>query len=227
MNSIVKKESYDYSCESGFSNFPDGFKFRYSEDGDICLSTDCSTWAKKLIHNLPLSDYIESEGFTPPKVLHFPEFGTREKKKKRKESVGNYIENCESCNRQMDTTFSFFGRLVCEQCNIELKKQKCRFCGFKNRIAELFCNEGKVYQSFEAQTQDYCLELTLYHMMSDYCENCYKEEYTSGIYGKIQMEFFEQADDDFFQGVRRSCRVCGDFTGDEGLICYYCISLGF
>ena len=128
MNSIVEKESYDY--ESGFSNFSDGFKFCYSEDGDICLSTDCSTWAKKLIHNLPLSDYIESEAFIPPKVLHFPEFGTKRKKKKRtqeektqektqerKESVGNYIE--------------------------------------------------------------------------------------------------------------RRCRVCGDFTGDEENICYYCISLGF
>lgn len=217
MNSIVEKESYDY--ESGFSNFSDGFKFCYSEDGDICLSTDCSTWAKKLIHKLPLSDYIECESFVPPKVLHFPEFGTKKRTQQRKESVGNYIENCESCNRYMDTTFSFFGRLVCEQCNIELEKQKCRLCGSKNRIAELFCNEGKVYQS--SQTQDYCLELTLYNMMSDYCENCYKEEDNSA------MEFLQEGDDDFQNYNERRCRVCGDFTGDEENICYYCISLGF
>ena len=227
MDSIEKKDyQYEYSTGCGFSNFPDGFKFRYTEDGDICLSTDCSTWAKKLINNVRLSDYLECESLVPPEVLHFPEFGTQERKKSRKESIGNYIENCESCNRHMDTTFSFCGRLVCDQCNFELKKQKCRYCGSNNRIAEFFCNEGKVYQSSEAQTGDYCLELALYHMMFDYCSKCYKQEYASGIYSRIQFDFLEQEDDYEYVHHER-CRVCGDATDGGDLICYYCTNLGF
>ena len=212
MNSIVEKESYDYSC--GFSNFPDGFKFRYSEDGDICIATDCSTWAKKLINNLPLSDYIDCEAFIPPAVLHFPEFGTRERKKKRKESVGNYIENCECCNQHIDTTFSFFGKLVCDSCNSELKLQKCKFCDSKNRIAEMFCNEGRVYKQEDLETEDFCLQLTLYNMMRDYCSKCYKEDYDSLIYFRQEEDYEE----DYGEG----CRLCRGYTDGEGDICYYC-----
>lgn len=211
----IEKQSYDYS---GLSNFPDGFKFRYSEDGDICFATDCSTWAKKLINNLPLSVYLESEALVPPEVLHFPEFGTRERKKLRKESVGNYIEDCESCKQHMDATFSFCGRLVCYSCNNELKRQKCNCCGAKNRIAELFCNEGKVYQA--PYCEDYFLELTLWNTMSYYCSNCYKEEYASYIYSNIQMDFLRQ--DDYEEDYGEGCRVCRGPTAGQGDICYYC-----
>ena len=217
MNKNIDMTIYgDYSY-SGFSNFPDGFKFKYNKDGEICLATDCSTWAKKLVDNMPLPEYLESEALVPPEVLHFPEFGTQERKKRRKESVGNYIENCESCNFYMDKTFNFYGRLVCEDCNNELKKQKCS-CGSNNRIAEMFCNEGKVYQA--PYCDDFCLELTLWNTMRYYCSKCYREEYAPGIYSTMKLEILRQdtEDEDYGEG----CRVCFGPTAGEGDICYYC-----
>ena len=232
-------KSIDMTIDSGFSNFSDGFKFKYNKEGEICLATDCSTWAKKLVNNMNLPDYLESEALVPPEVLHFPEFGTREKKKRRKESVGNYIENCEACNNYMDKTFNFYGRLVCDFCINELKKQKCS-CGANNRIAEMFCNEGKIYQAQECE--DYCLEMTLWNMMRYYCSKCYHEEYALGTYSTMQFEILlqdEEDDEDYDDERRRQdyellrqeyeyeedygegCRICRGYTAGQD-ICYYC-----
>ena len=218
MNTNIDMTNYSYSC-GGFSNFSDGFKFKYNEDGEICLVTDCSTWAKKLLNNMPLPEYLESEALVPPEVLHFPEFGTQDRKKKKiKESVGNYIENCEACKIPMNTTHSFYGRLVCDFCITELKKQKCN-CGANNRIAEMFCDEGKVYQA--PYCHDYCLELTLWNTMRFYCSKCYREEYLPGLYANTQFEILRQDSDD--EGYdEEGCRVCRGPTAGAGDICYYC-----
>jgi hypothetical protein len=204
MDSISENKSYDYESKAccGFSNFPDGFKFKYNDDGDVCLSTDCSSWAKKLVHDMPLSDYIESESFVPPKVLHLPEFGNFERKKKRKETVGNYIEDCEYCWEYMDKTFNFCGNLVCARCNDILKNDKCKICGEKNMFAELFCNEGLVYTK-ECEDQSY------YNMMTDYCNKCKSD---------LSLYFAPCDEEEYEQG----CRVCRGPTAGEGDICYYC-----
>lgn len=185
----------------GFLNFPDGLKFKYNEEGDICIATDCSTWAKKLVDNMPLSEYLESEGLVPPEVLHFPEFGTRERRKKRKESIGNYIENCEYCSEHMDMTFKLCGNLVCSQCNYTLKNYKCKLCNKMNMFAEQFRG---IYEYLD--TDNYSIEQTFFNIMKDSCK-CYDH-----------LPYYFHEEDDYGEG----CRVCRGYTAGEGDICYYC-----
>lgn len=143
-----RENIYDYctshsSSECGFSRFTDGFKFKYNCNGEICLATDCSTWAKRLLNDMPLPQYIESETVVPSSdFLTFPEFGTLERKKQwKKESVGNYIEDCELCGEYMEKTFNFYGKLVCNKCNECLKKQKCNLCKGFNSFVINFIND--------------------------------------------------------------------------------------
>lgn len=170
MNSTTKV-SYDYS---GFSKFPDGSKFKYNEEGEICLSTDCSNWAKRLLHNLPLHDYIDSEELVPPsEFLSFPEFGSRErmKRKGRKESVGNYIEDCEFCGEYMEKTFQFYGKLVCESCITFLKKEKCSLCSMHNIYVDMFI-EDYISIPFETRfVKNMMVDSDIYF----YCNTCYKK----------------------------------------------------
>lgn len=148
MISSQENNTYDYLCstpsfESGFSRFPDGSKFKYNCDGEICLAIEGSTWAKRLLKNMPLYKYLESEWVVPQSdFLTFPEFGTLERKKQwKKESVGNYIEDCELCGEYMEKTFNFHEKLVCNNCNESLKKQKCTLCKGFNSFVINFIND--------------------------------------------------------------------------------------
>jgi len=161
--------TYDYSC--GFSRFPDGSKFKYGHDGEVCLSTDCSSWAKRLLHNLPLPDYIDSEALVPPyEFLSFPEFGTLEKKKLRKESVGNYIEDCEFCGEYMEKSFRFYKNLICGPCNQALKKEKCSLCKERpNMYAEMFMEDYDTSAPFGTRfVKNMVVDSNIYY----YCSTC-------------------------------------------------------
>ena len=102
MNQIDSTYSYDYNC--GFSQFPDGWKFKYNQEGEICFSTDCSTWSKILLNNMKIDDYIYSSQFVPEKILYFPNFGNTKKYKKSRrdtETINNYIDTCDFCNCEL------------------------------------------------------------------------------------------------------------------------------
>lgn len=164
MNSTTKVVSYDYESPCGFSKFPDGSKFKYNGDGEVCLSTDCSTWAKRLLHNLPLPDYIDSEAFVPPcEFLSFPMFGTQERRRKqrRKESVSNYIENCECCGTYMEKTFYIDieeYKLICESCNQFLQQHNCALCkGRPNKFVERFVKSKTPLDETIAVEEQYCV----------------------------------------------------------------------
>ena len=141
---ISNNENISYDYQSGFSRFTDGSKFKYNDQGDICLSTGCSTWAKRLLHDVPLSMYIQAEEEVQPlsDFLTFPEFGTLKRKRQwKKESVGNYIEDCEYCGEYMEKTFRFYGKLVCFQCRESLKKQNCDRCDDFNSHVNTFIED--------------------------------------------------------------------------------------
>jgi hypothetical protein len=127
--------------ESTFLQFKDGSKFKYNENGQVCLATNCTTWAKRLLHNLPLDDYLASESLVPPKdPFTSPNFGTKKRQKKIKESIDNYTANCAYCDRPFEGiwTHQFHGKLVCIGCLKYFKKQVCSFCFQKTVFAEEF-----------------------------------------------------------------------------------------
>lgn len=203
MNTNSSNMTYDYSC-GGFSRFPDGSNFKYSDDGEICLATDCSTWAKQLLNNLPLPEYLYSEALVPPERMLFPEFGTLErKKKKKKESVGNYIEDCEFCGEYMEKTFSCSleeddYKLICDDCNEFLKREKCLLC--KQRPNRYF---EKVLTNSD------------YLAGEDYCSTCWGNlTQLSNAYFSGRSDY-EEEDRDL-----DACMGCGADSG--GSLCYYC-----
>ena len=227
MNFSMEVKSYDYTESCGFSMFPDGSKFKYGDDGEICLATDCSTWAKRLINNLPLPDYIESETLVPPETLSFPEFGTLERKKRKKESVGKYIEDCEFCGEYMEKTYSFFGKLVCKVCITHLKNEKCLTCTNNNQHAQLFVDDvedlpfGQRYIKDEDDKE------------SDYCRICnyqlkmvYEKDPILGAY--YHSYLLAGGDDDrFYESmIEDTCQVCGEECGNSSL-CRDCRSWVF
>jgi hypothetical protein len=212
MNSTTEMVSYDYSSSvCGFSNFPDGSKFKYNEDGEVCLSTDCSTWAKRLLHNLPLPDYIDSEKLVPPFELSFPEFGTRERRKKvKKESVGNYIEDCEFCGDYMEKTFSFYGKLVCEHCIHILKREKCMYCSNHNMYTNIFIEEDYSSVPFGARyVKDNVYDTDSFW----YCNTCY--EYVTSCF-----EPYNRLDEGYNLFHLEACPSGGNESG--GSLCYWC-----
>jgi hypothetical protein len=205
--------SYDYDC--GFSRFPDGSKFKYDYDGEICLATDCSTWAKRLINNLPLPEYLYSGSLVPSETLYFPEFGTRERKKGKKESVGNYIEDCEFCGEYMEKTFRFYGKLVCKVCILRLKEdEKCLTCSNINQYAELFTNDVEKTPFGQRYIKD---------DESDYCEDCscrlkmvYKDDPILGAY--YHSYLLTGGEDDY----EEHCQVCGEESINNSSVCEDC-----
>ena len=218
----------DYST-CGFSRFPDGSKFKYDEDGEICLATDCSTWAKRLLNNLPFADYIESEEFVPPsEFLSFPEFGTLEKKKKgKKESVGNYIEDCEFCGVYMEKTFSFQGKLVCKKCITLLKREKCLTCSNSNQYAQLFIDDVEEIPFSNRYIKDET------DKEAEYCQDCsykikmvYEDDPILGAYFHSLL-LAGGVEDRFYQIMsENTCQVCGDDCGNSSL-CQDCRSWVF
>jgi hypothetical protein len=233
-----KNNSYDY--DFGFSRFPDGFKFKYNDDGEICFSTDCSTWAKRVLNNLPLPEFLESEAFNPPsEILSFPDFGTIEKKKKwKKEKVGNYIEDCEFCGSFMEKTFRFCGKLVCEPCNQFLKYEKCFLlsCGNMNRFCKIFIEDC------EKTNIPFNLRF-IRDNDSTFCQYCYEENvrsrdlyfrYNTGQnwiehneydqdWEQVVQNMYNQYTDEDYQA--EACRICESENG--GSICRDCRLNGF
>jgi hypothetical protein len=226
MNSFNSNMSYDYfSCSDicGFSYFTDDKEFKYTEDGDICISTDASNWAKKLINNMSLEKYIESEALVPPEKLSFPEFGTRERAKKiRKESVGNYIESCELCNDSLENgthRLAKVNKLVCSDCFEYAKNlNPCGLC-FGDSNLYMFIN-GLVAKKN-------------YKYMNIYCVDCIKE-FNIEINPAVEWEYYEnqhyenqhyeqdeteQQEDELVN--EDECLGCGGYSVDGG-ICYYC-----
>ena len=124
------------------NNFKDGSKFKYNNKGQVCFSNDCSSWAKRVLHNLPLDDYLESEALVPPKApFTVPNFGTKERPpKQKKETIDNYVEACESCTCPFEGswTYQFYGKLVCKRCLGYFKKQVCRVCKQPTVLAKEF-----------------------------------------------------------------------------------------
>ena len=212
--------TYDYnSC--GFSRFQDGFKFKYGHDGEVCLATDCSNWAKRLLHNLPLPDYIDSEALVPPsEFLSFPDFGTLERKKMRKESVGKYIEDCEFCGQYMEKTFRFYKNLVCEPCNEALKREKCSLCKESpNMYAEMFIENHDISVPFGTGFIKN-ITLTVDSDIYYYCSRC-KDNLTH-----LSNSYFNRSNDmEEYNRMQQedydleACPGCGANTGG---ICYWC-----
>lgn len=218
--------SYDYVPDyCGFSMFQDGSKFKYDEDGEICLATDGSTWAKRLINNMPLPDYIDSKSLIPPvETLLFPEFGSLERKKKKKESVGNYIEDCEFCGKYMEKTFSFYGKLVCEGCIARLKDERCLTCSNKNQYAELFVDDVEDLPFEQRYVKDEA------DNEADYCQICscrlkmvYEDDPILGAYYHSYL-LTGGEDDRFYESM--TCQVCGENCGNSSL-CQDCRSWVF
>lgn len=211
-------------CEGVFSRFTDDTKvFKYSRDGDICISTDCSTWAKVLLNDMKLSDYIDSEALVPTEdPFTFPNFGTREKTKRRKESVGNYIEECELCNSSMETVHRFNGfesYLVCTDCyeySKGLRWLNCIYCHRKSTVK---------YDMFIDGTYKKNILYTTSFLWDTTCKDCIEERY--GYIERVPIEqlpteelYFDPLDQENYYDDE-ICISCREENSGGGF-CYYC-----
>jgi hypothetical protein len=238
MNSQSEMNIYDYSnsCSAicGFSHFTDDKEFKYGNDGDICISTNSSTWAKKLLNNMRLDDYLESESFVPPPELTFPNFGTRDKPKKGvKESVGNYIESCELCQDSLEKgahrLVNIDNKLVCFDCfdYVNNKSHMCFFCK---------CQPTHYYTMFLNGSLDLTEQI---HDENNYCKDCIKKlfqtqrptyylfgqyilnQYEDQPYEQDEYQYEYQQDEQEEYQQEDVCLSCGEYNTDGG-ICYYC-----
>lgn len=226
----TKVDSYDYDTFSRFTN--DKKEFKHGADGDIYISTDCSSWKDVLLNNMKLSDFIDSEALVPPETLTFPNFGTREKKKNRKETVGNYIDSCELCEGSLETgTFRFHcgvdKYLICSDCNKyakrELTKKYCIYCHQNPPEHYNMFIDGRYKEYLVSPYKEMmCVHCILYRF-GDYALTDIPNQ------GVVQDEDYHsdeehypivQQDDDFEyeEEICISCR--GESSG--GGICYWC-----
>lgn len=118
------------TCETNNTNmFKDAHKFGKAEDGSIVFKTDCSTWAKVLLNNLPLDAHLFSQitspeiicnfGFSQPPVCHVEKkriLKNRLRLKRKKNPIG--IEKVEEEDNE---TVEWDHRPRCEHCDMLLE----------------------------------------------------------------------------------------------------------
>lgn len=191
----------------GFSRFKDGFKFKYDSNGEVCLSTDCSTWAKRVLNNMPLFDFIDSKQYIPPsEFLTFPEFGTLKQKKRRRESIDNYIEDCEFCGNYMEKSFKVGEKLICEHCNLFLKTETCSLCKnlniYHNMFLDYYDKNSVSFQTTLINNNNMTVDSNIFF----YCKTCNDN---LSLY-QYDTEFDLEA-----------CPGCG-VEDSAGSLCYMC-----
>jgi len=177
----------------GFSRFKDNLNFKYSNNGDICISNDCSTWSKVLINNMKLDDYFQCENTLPSYRLLLPNFGTKKKIKKGKETFDDYIDVCDLCNFKLGIDrYICYKNIICFECMNIIKLERCVHCKKNhNMFIEKYINKIITYKNniwiYIEGGNDY------FSLIGDYfCKNCFYEE------------------------VNR-CMNCGNYSGNESL----------
>ena len=173
MESKNDYNDYDYDI---FSKFTDKLNFDYNACGDICISTDCSSWSKVLLNNMRLDDYFESENTTPSsEFLSFPNFGTKKREKKKKETVEDYVDLCECCNHKLDIDrYIHNKKIICFQC-MDQMNNVCLACKNNDTIFREKIKDGTIMKkgrdSVYSDTGKYCL----IEYSKTYCKPCYRE----------------------------------------------------
>jgi len=155
--------------DCGFSKFVDGSKFKYNEYGEICLKGDYSNWSKRLLNNLTIEDYIDNQYLNPQSdFLTFPNFGNKISIKKRKETIGNYIENCELCDKNIDKAYKYYKKLVCKECIKNIEKETCTVCFEKNIYCQKFIESDTSIYSYHKNPKILFASDDFF-----YCQYCY------------------------------------------------------
>jgi hypothetical protein len=191
----------------GFSYFNDSKEFKYDNDGDIRISTDCSSWSKVLLNNMKLDDYLYSEALVPSDFLAFPVFKNNKRIKKRKESVGNYIENCEFCDEYLEKSYRFEDKIVCFGCMYYINLERCIECDEPNIQC---CNFMKCSPENRKIMRWNWYNSVNYYTEHSYCEKCYCPRYYQDMYSHYYE--YDLEDD--------NCTICGSESGHG--ICSTC-----
>jgi hypothetical protein len=212
----VSNKDMDYVETEGFSHFTDSKKFKYNEYGEILISTGSSSWANKLLNNMKIDDYFESEAVIPVIPTHFQQFENQKKiQKNKKESVKNLIEECEICNISFEnyahrlyyTAECYTDKLVCLSCfdyennKIKCNDPECNNPNFATHMREINKGTGSIYE-YEYYNMKYA------SLACHYCEVCIERIIEQ------DQQYPEEINEDI-------CIQCGcDKPG--GGICYYC-----
>ena len=158
------QENMNQDMNQDMTMFKDAKKFTTKIDGDIHISTDCSTWAKVLINNLKLDDYLYSEQCLPPFELLLPNFGTREKKKKK-----HIEEPCESCGDELGLDrYIHRKKIICLPCMNHVKNC-CSSC--KQNYTLLYQEKNKLIPPIMFAYIDFQAHI---NGITTYCKNCYR-----------------------------------------------------
>ena len=187
----------------GFSHFTDSKKFKYNEYGEILISTDSSSWANKLLNNMKLDDYFESESLIPIIPTNFPNFESQKKiKKGKKESVGNLIEECDICNapfenyahRLINNTNNTY-KLTCQICfKFAMNINICKVANCCNSVichTKLMNNSNnklkEIYLLSNVRYYKLCRNYCEYHVYFDFNLKWYERVYTTKdkLYDKL------------------------------------------
>ena len=90
---------------SSFSNFVDGNNFKYTDDGNIALNYDNSTWRNVLLNNMLLEDYVNSQYITPT-IQSEPVYDMNINKKIQKYNKFDERINNKKCNKNINKNSS-------------------------------------------------------------------------------------------------------------------------
>jgi hypothetical protein len=171
---MESKDEYEYNI---FSKFTDKLNFKYNAYGDICISTDCSSWSKVLMNNMRIDDYFEGENITPSsEFLSFPNFGTKTRTiKKKKESIEDYIDLCECCNGKLDIDrYIHNKKIICIHC-MDRINNLCSVCKKNDTIFIEKINDRTIIKKgrktvYSDTGKNYFIENS-----ESYCKPCYRE----------------------------------------------------
>jgi hypothetical protein len=207
MENQIESKINDYDVENPFNNFRDSLKFKYNDNGDICISTDKTSWVRVLLNNMKLDDYFQSENTVP--VLSFPCVQNKINCKSRKKAIQDNLELCEICDSELDLDrYIYQKKIVCCSC-IDKISSMCSICKTTDSIrtekikANLIIKKWKIYVYIDTG-KSYNLEYSDY-----YCKSCYRE-YVDDEYDRCSNCGIEcESDRENVITLCRECKIWG------------------
>jgi len=176
-----------------FETFIDGDKFKYTEDGNIALNYDNSSWRNVLLNNMLLEDYMYSQYIVPQTEIT-PVYDMNVNKK-----IEKYLNN----DKHIDKN-------IIKNKNNKNNKNKYRLSRKKN-IDKIKKNIrlNNIFDNYDSNQN----EIKEVMWIKNYCDICGVNEETNNDDLCIFCEFYNE-----YMEVCPSCNIYNG-SGDICLLC--------
>lgn len=226
---------------SSFSNFVDGNKFKYTDDGNIALNYDNSTWRNVLLNNMLLEDYVNSQYITPT-IQSKPVYDMNINKKIQKYNKFDERINNKKCNKNINKNSICKNDCKCnndENLNIDdisknenyiikdnfyvningfnkdkIKINKSRFSRKKNiEGVKKEIRLNKIFDNYDYYNND--IDDVIW--IKSYCERCGENEKTNKDNLCVFCEYYIE----YIKDIYDTCPGCKTYNG-TGDLCIFC-----